>query len=531
MSRKIPDSILDNFTCDSCHRFSSVLPVKVYSSGKKKCGRCSMESKSGVVSLFGNIAEQYLFPCVNRYDGCQELLAPSQVLDHEKHCESKNYKCPLCPVTVYIPTFLMIKHFEEMHEEALLETPVFHIDLKESLQARKWFLYRFGERLFFILFISEFEYERFVFHALCLRNDNGKVKIRKQISYHYGCNEEFTDVGLGYIIAHMNNEKSTPSKPDLDTNESLWISFQIEVISIELSEIYVLPTQERHPKLSQHPSSSQLKRHCNRNDASLIKPGSAFSEDHFLKRRLIFLDETLRDRRGICLGSTFDYLNIRMKNMYLHCFKCGQLSYKFNTYFVDTTESDGKVYLLCEICALWHQRTFFDYLNYDDGYIRHNDFLKVNFFCIWGCDQPVSMPSILEHEISCAKQPSRLCPLNSCAFKGKLWEIEKHFDEHSPKYNLTLNSVIEMELNPSVSPIKQFLIVLNAFVFLEIIWARPQWNMKILLCGKKNTFGGKKLKAMVIDSKVRPEILGDIEHDQIVPFYHREVIKIKCYLE
>ncbi|KAG5894702.1 hypothetical protein JTB14_034750 [Gonioctena quinquepunctata] len=81
MSFIIPDNILDTLTCNTCNKYLSVQPVKIYPNRRIKCGRCARSKKQGdgVISLFGLVADKCLFKCINRFDGCRELLTYSQV--------------------------------------------------------------------------------------------------------------------------------------------------------------------------------------------------------------------------------------------------------------------------------------------------------------------------------------------------------------------------------------------------------------------------------------------------------------------
>nr|XP_023020708.1 uncharacterized protein LOC111509238 [Leptinotarsa decemlineata] len=150
MSLLLPDELLESLSCSCCHKFLSVGPVKVYENKEKKCGRCTENEEDGVVSFFEKVGKQSLFKCVNRFDGCRKLLRYSQVRFHEIYCRSREYVCPKCPVSIQVPTYLMIKHFQEIHPNALLEGPNFNIDTTEWSANASIFLHRKENRLFFI---------------------------------------------------------------------------------------------------------------------------------------------------------------------------------------------------------------------------------------------------------------------------------------------------------------------------------------------------------------------------------------------
>ncbi|KAG5898013.1 hypothetical protein JTB14_027578 [Gonioctena quinquepunctata] len=251
------ESILENFTCDSCHKFLSVLPVKLYSGGKKKCGRCSMKNDGGVVSLYGDIAEKFSFPCVNRYDGCKELLTPPQVADHEKNCESKTYICPICPVTVNIPTFLMIGHFQELHREALLKVPIFHINLKKCPQTRKWFLYDSGEKLFFITW--NFGGYSLFCNAWYLGKTNGMEKITQKLIIHHANDDSSTGMRLCHPYSDSDDVEFIVSRTSLNKFESLVASLQLKVTQVDIShESMEAPLTEPGFKMKRNASLLKL---------------------------------------------------------------------------------------------------------------------------------------------------------------------------------------------------------------------------------------------------------------------------------
>uniref|UniRef100_A0A6P7FMQ9 Uncharacterized protein LOC114332061 isoform X4 n=1 Tax=Diabrotica virgifera virgifera TaxID=50390 RepID=A0A6P7FMQ9_DIAVI len=116
----LPDNILETLLCSFCHKYLSVKPVKVYPNRLIQCGRCvdnkehSIYKSEGVESLYGKMAENILFKCVNRFDGCRHLLTYSQVRDHEQVCFEKIHQCPICGEKT--ASFLMLRHFHSKHK-------------------------------------------------------------------------------------------------------------------------------------------------------------------------------------------------------------------------------------------------------------------------------------------------------------------------------------------------------------------------------------------------------------------------------
>ncbi|KAG5876408.1 hypothetical protein JTB14_006204 [Gonioctena quinquepunctata] len=135
-------------TCNLCHKFLSVGPVKVYPNRKIKCGRCNQEDDAGAISRYQLIAEHSLFKCVNRFDGCRQLLNFSEVAMHESNCKSRSIVCPVCPETTLVHTFLLIKHFKDTHNNCFLVTTSFEVDV--TVPCMKTYLYRLKDKLFFL---------------------------------------------------------------------------------------------------------------------------------------------------------------------------------------------------------------------------------------------------------------------------------------------------------------------------------------------------------------------------------------------
>ncbi|XP_028139756.1 uncharacterized protein LOC114333957 [Diabrotica virgifera virgifera] len=155
----IPDKVLETLICTYCHKYLSVKPTTVYPNRDVECGRCAHSALNdkqkygragaGVESLYGKIAEKCLFKCINRFDGCRELLRYSQVLDHEKVCLENIHMCPICYVEMR--SFLMLQHFHSNHKDAILGGPSFVFNLNS--EGPNTYIYQEEDNLF-CLYIS-----------------------------------------------------------------------------------------------------------------------------------------------------------------------------------------------------------------------------------------------------------------------------------------------------------------------------------------------------------------------------------------
>ncbi|KAG5878759.1 hypothetical protein JTB14_012129 [Gonioctena quinquepunctata] len=184
---QIPDELLDTLHCDLCHKVLSVGPVKVYPNRKTKCGRCSEDKDKGVVSKYGLIADHCLFKCLNRFDGCRQLLTPNQVIDHETTCKSNSIVCPVCPKIREIPTYMLIKHFKEHHRDYVLTTPSFKVDTTKP--DIKIYLYRSNDSLFYIEFKST-SVGTISLNTFYLGEQEEAERTKQKFAIHYGANLE-----------------------------------------------------------------------------------------------------------------------------------------------------------------------------------------------------------------------------------------------------------------------------------------------------------------------------------------------------
>ncbi|XP_050516890.1 uncharacterized protein LOC126891685 [Diabrotica virgifera virgifera] len=188
----LPDNILDTLVCSFCHKYLSVKPVKVYPNKLIQCGRCvdvdneeaPVNKSEGVESLYGKLAETILFKCVNRFDGCRELLTYSQVRDHEQVCLEKIHKCPICYEEM--ASFLILPHFRSKHKDSTLDCPAFVFNLNDYLEMPSVYIYQEEDNLFF-LYISYRKSENTIKLYLVYQ---GSYKLAKNIYHEFTVSSE-----------------------------------------------------------------------------------------------------------------------------------------------------------------------------------------------------------------------------------------------------------------------------------------------------------------------------------------------------
>ncbi|KAG5885575.1 hypothetical protein JTB14_003773 [Gonioctena quinquepunctata] len=241
---QVPEELLDIMVCDTCHKFLSVGPVKVYRNKATKCGRCSANEDGGVISQYGHIAEHGLFKCVNRFEGCRQLLTYTQVAEHESSCKSKKYVCPICPGNTEVPTFLLVRHFREFHSDCYLKTPSFSLKLSEF--DVKTCLYKEKDQLFFVKYRNTSK-DTISLNIFFLGDQEKADRIKQKFTVYYGLQQFKTPtkkcVAFGYDGLE---EEHLLTRPEGDI-----AFFVLELDLLEALDIFRCPV----PKVSERMSS------------------------------------------------------------------------------------------------------------------------------------------------------------------------------------------------------------------------------------------------------------------------------------
>ncbi|CAG9771340.1 unnamed protein product [Ceutorhynchus assimilis] len=135
-----PEEILKTQICSCCKKYLSFGPIKVSISEGVICGRCSKNGEETAPSLLNNIIKNVIFPCVNRFDGCSELLKCEDVPQHESVCTGSLHPCPICVnhsnnQLVEYSLLSLIHHYQILHSKYYLTNPLLSIStnsVKES---------------------------------------------------------------------------------------------------------------------------------------------------------------------------------------------------------------------------------------------------------------------------------------------------------------------------------------------------------------------------------------------------------------
>ncbi|CAH0547974.1 unnamed protein product [Brassicogethes aeneus] len=142
---QVSDSILKDLCCVKCQKYLTVGPIGFDGQGGNTCGRCLCEKRStfSFMEFSGNPLDfenqipmtlmsyasspNIRFPCVNRYEGCNELIPFCRMREHEEICAGFDRKCLNCDY-LGVGTQL-IQHYKNNHKHLLITNKPFVLDL------------------------------------------------------------------------------------------------------------------------------------------------------------------------------------------------------------------------------------------------------------------------------------------------------------------------------------------------------------------------------------------------------------------
>ncbi|KAG5885576.1 hypothetical protein JTB14_003774 [Gonioctena quinquepunctata] len=456
---QVPDELLDILVCDSCHKYLSVGPVKVYRDKATKCGRCSANEDGGVISQYGHIAEHGLFKCVNRFDGCRQLLTYTQVAEHESSCKSKKYVCPICPGNTEVPTFLLVRHFREFHSDCYLKTPSFSLKLCEV--NAKTYLYKEKDQLFFVKYRNTSK-DTICLNIFCLGGQEKADRIKQKFIVYHGIQKLKTTskcVAFGYDAPE---EELLLTKPEGDI---ACVVFELDLS--EALDIFRFPVPKVIEQMSQKdkclPSAKKLG--LPRNVSMSQSSGNT--------------------------GNNFDLGCVMLKNdikLQLYCYHCYSAVEKGKLFQVTPAVYQG----ICEICETYYK------LHSKIKLITTNE-LKlplenpIFYSCLWGCSVMNRFDEIESHELMCPYQPTQACPVPQCTQKGQLLDLARHFEKMHPEEQMILNAEVSI-LKPFPSDCRKFYVwVQEAFIIVQLNYVvfssflgKQSYSLNILPCSANN---------------------------------------------
>ncbi|KAG5883398.1 hypothetical protein JTB14_031287 [Gonioctena quinquepunctata] len=499
----LPDQILDTMNCDFCHKILSIAPVKVFRNGERKCGRCSEVDDNGVVSQYGLIADHCLFKCVNRFDGCRELLTFSDVAEHESKCKSKTIVCPLCPEIEEVPTFMLIKHIEDNHQGCFLATPSFKVDVTGT--QTKMFLYRAKDNLFFI------EFKNTLIDTISLN------------TYYVGEQKKAQQMKQKFIVSFGDGSKKIETETQacvpfggLEDSEGFlveWPKIEFVFIVLEIgSEI-----------IEMFNCSGDCSRGKNEN---IGLPRKISLWEGFQKENPQF--SVSSSSRSSLLKNSCG----RKYEISIYCLNCSSPMIDDDEYnFLEVKPLN--FHLVCHSCVMYY-RTFSNInLTPQKDLCSVTLGMHITYSCVWrsfGCLDFHYRKEIEDHETDCPYQPPQTCPVPECTFEGTLPDLDEHFENIHPENRISMLPLTVMKT--SVKSVKWYIWAYYGFVSFKVSSkiSESDYRYKITLsiCALQEK-----------GSKLKPNVLCIAENDrglctQEKPFSinsRSSNLKVLCYFD
>lgn len=426
----IPDNVLDTLICRNCKNYLSARPVKVYPNRYILCGRCSTDNDNGVVSTYDALAQQGLFRCINRYEGCDKLLRYTEVIKHEETCESYHYKCPLCPNAENIGSLAFLHHFRESHKSNILLSPTFEV-AKVGRKLSKTFLYvnhyiflvnivvfRAVDHTQFIALnsvllgsrsISDKVCQKYIIHTL----HNGE-KINKHVTKRTFCSPYCTRLKNKIIIANY----------DVEIYQSIVVDFEMDIRNAQ--------TLITIPALELLTSNDNGNSHID----TVLAPGPSGVQTSKKKIKICKTNEFER------MWSSKYRLNEKGTSILSLNRKIGFCCF-CQSMFLSQSENHGIYKCLCTQCSnsnnlLCSKCFFFGIILCINGNGKPYSFAveetavfkTIQYYCHWGCGQKFYSWCLKLHEMDCSLQTEQLCPVKGCVQKYRIIELIKHIQEH-----------------------------------------------------------------------------------------------------
>ncbi|XP_050514811.1 uncharacterized protein LOC126890037 [Diabrotica virgifera virgifera] len=391
----IPDSILETLLCSFCHKYLSVKPIKVYPNRLIQCGRCvdnkeqSNHKSGGAESLYGIIAENILFKCVNKFDGCRKLLKYSGVWHHEQVCLEKIHKCPIC--SEEITSFLMMRHFHSHHKDAILDYPALVFNLNDHLQIPRAYIYQEEDNLFFLyisysksenaikldfVYMGSYERAKNIYHQFTVSSENKEFDI---VLNQKSCTNDIVVVD----ISRMSNILLIKFKL-IDRNQKI-----LTILGITTTAV-IKPTPKNDPQGNQ-----------------IVKYRSELN---------------------------------------LQCIICQEYCiFSLSNCPIQTCYIDNHNNYVCYYCYQW-----FKYNGKSGLYFKRlipDEIIYIMKFFKWNCSNccmDIKFPNMTSHEIKCKLGRQFSCPIKNCCKKGTTHQMIEHLKVHnclafSSHFKLSLN--------------------------------------------------------------------------------------------
>lgn len=190
----LQQSTLDHLKCTNCHLYLSIFPIlRNTTCSVIKCGRCLDKNNIPSDLIRDELLEQVLkfqrFPCVNRENGCLEVLLPSKITKHEPKCRYQKLKCPSTDCFAQLMLDEIINHFQDQHPVFVLNGR-FEVDLVQTHNEN---------------FVMAFEDEVYVINQA---GQSAEGIFTVQVNY-LGANPDADNYSYGLTLENGNKQKSS----------------------------------------------------------------------------------------------------------------------------------------------------------------------------------------------------------------------------------------------------------------------------------------------------------------------------------
>jgi hypothetical protein len=378
----LSEESLEKLICSICNNYLSCGKIKI-GNNKLICGRCNQEE--GILTHDQDLSN-YLFPCINRFNDCKELLQYTDVKEHEKICK-KNIKHSCFKCEYSGNRCQLYHHCLKEHPDHILQCSVFNIYLWRN---KNWkYLYRINSNLFLITYqISKPE------HILKL-----SMQCVGNISETLKCQ----------IIL-----KSTIS------NENYFIS---EYKNILNEEINILAQLQKY---------RQLIVTCHLNVKIVGELFTLRTSTIQMESQQQFRESAPGSSQGDQQQVSDDQLKLVMKalnrNLFpkLVCFNCG-------CYVIPPIYICPLNHVKCEDCNSSFCSACKDIVNWSratDLEVFHN---IVPLPCRWNCRSMLLTSELRTHEKNCHHRKYK-CVKQYCTWKGSINDLIKHWHSSIPIY-------------------------------------------------------------------------------------------------
>ncbi|CAH0564719.1 unnamed protein product [Brassicogethes aeneus] len=492
----LSDEVLDTLTCSKCSKYLSIPPVKVYPDKKILCGRCAKNNDHGLLSLYNSINNNFLFKCVNRYEGCTAVLNPNEMEEHENNCTSELYDCPICKIQQF-SCFNMLVHYKNKHRGSVLKNP--EVIVLPTKDTDNYYLYVNENQMF----IWNIQVDT-VHHMIKLENvligpqklSRGiqcVYKVDNTISKYYNCETKFNTANIH--TKKLTSENEVKCELVFKMESTRRFSF-MGIRQQSLTE-HEDPLQD--DKIEEDSSFSEATP-----ESSL---SSSLDNDH-TKVPIIFLPVSLRRlhqdwQLSDCKTVLTNILNPAYKLQAL-CEICEEpfQSVISGVYFYACDEKHNK-HLACANCFK-HQKVCssgFSFKLFDKpGAI----YKKLSFYCRWECGGHFNNLELRQHENTCPTRPYIKCPVVNCDVdcKNTFW-LSDHFQNNHKNVTLeiatTSNVFMTFEFLKNKENIQYF--VKDVFINIIVLKVSPTSRKCFVskFCGVDN---GDCQKVLIVLNKM-----------------------------